>query len=72
MLSSIKERQPVLAGNALTFLIVFSTVVFPLTFKCVSWSKVLSQWAGDVLISTEQRQCRFILCLSTNLVYQLA
>lgn len=46
MLSSIKERQAVLAGNALTFLIVFSTVVFPLTFKCVSWSKVLSQWAG--------------------------
>lgn len=47
MLRGIMERQQVSAGSALIFLIVFSVVVFLLTFKCVSWSKVLSRWPGQ-------------------------
>lgn len=72
VLSRLKESQRVPVGSALVFLILFSAVVSLLTFKCVSWHKGPHGGQHGALITREQRQCRSILCLGTNLAYQLA
>ena len=72
MLSSLKERQRVPVGSALVFPILFSAVASLLTFKCVSWHKVPPGGQDGALITREQRQCRSVLCLGSNLAYQLA
>lgn len=72
VLSSLKESQRVPVGSALVFLILFSAVVSLSTFKCVSWHKGPHGGQDGALITREQRQYRLILCLGTNLAYQLA
>lgn len=72
VLSRLKESQRVPVGSALVFLILFSAVASLLTFKCVSWHKGPHDGQHGALITREQRQCRSILCLGTNLAYQLA
>lgn len=73
VLSSIKGRQQVPAGSILSFFVV------PFQQLCFSWrwsefhgAKCFLGGLDNVLINVEQRQCHFILCLGTNLAYQLA
>lgn len=72
VLNSIKERQQIPAGSAFIFLIVFFSNCVFLDFKVFHGAKCFLGGQDKALISIDQRQCHFILCLGTNLAYQLA